>query len=62
MMILDFYNHFSQSLVFLALVNESHAECLDGLVLPSDLVPQLDNFFFELMYLWIFPVNDWLPL
>ena len=61
-MIFDFNDHLSEPLIFLALLDECHAECLDGLVLALDLIPQLDYLLFLLMYLRVLAVDDRLPL
>lgn len=62
MMIFDFDDHLSEPLILFSLLDECHAECLDGLVLALDLIPQLDNLLFLLMYLSVLAVDDRLPL
>ncbi len=43
LMILDLNHHLCESLILFPLFDQSHAECLDGLVLPADLISVLDN-------------------
>ncbi len=42
LMILDLHHHLCESPILFPLFDQSHAECLDGLVLPADLISVLD--------------------
>lgn len=58
LMILDLHDHLGESLILFTLFNQSHAECLYGLVLPADLVSVLDYLLLQGMYLDLLLVDS----
>ena len=58
LMVLDLYHHLCESLVRFPLFDQSHAECLDGLVLPADFISVLDHLLFQGVYLDLLLVDS----